>query len=530
MTDAAIANSRSMSAVSTALTKLFNSRWAPAIAAMPILATVYQTLVLTDLTDDVVRLGIDGDHYSMIWTSVAFGVSTIFGIFLGMWSMARFGSRDTLVVGLVWFAVGNFLCGAAVDVPTMTGAKLVEGIGKGLVIILCRATLYRQFESTVMLAMGFYGVVAYASRPTTPLLTAIVNDVASWRWIFWINVPLALAAIPLVRACFKPDRPPKPLPLRISWGAVALFAAWIVSIIFVFGWYRKWGGWTSNSFAITAVFAVCAPLILAAWLGGGSPMSEHFRRILRTRGYILAMGVRMLLLVQLLAVLSFIAKYCLLLRDYPRDVTGWLLAPASLTMAASTILTFVFHRRALRHIWLLVAVLGCATCLWWMSSLDQYSSKYEVALMVGCWGLFVGLFPPVFLQDEVENLDRRDALYAGALAILGLLLPLTIIPTTASNVVSAWGDRAADAQRMSLQENRPEVEHASLKTVDYYVQRGVEPADAKLLAGAVLGGQVKADAVTHGIQSGLRYLSIVVGGLGLVITGLLMQYQRTKPP
>jgi hypothetical protein len=134
----------------------------------------------------------------------------------------------------------------------------------------------------------------------------------------------------------------------------------------------------------------------------------------------------------------------------------------------------------------------------------------------------------VFLQDEVENLDKRDALYAGALAVVGLLLPLTIIPTTASNVVSAWGDRAADSQRMSLQENRPEVEYASLRIADYYVQRGVEPADAKLLTGAVLGGQVKADAVTHGIQSGLRYLSITVGGLGLITTGLLMQSQRAK--
>jgi hypothetical protein len=81
---------------------------------------------------------------------------------------------------------------------------------------------------------------------------------------------------------------------------------------------------------------------------------------------------------------------------------------------------------------------------------------------------------------------------------------------------------------MNLQENRPEVESASLRIADYYVQRGVEPFDAKSLTGAVLGGQVKADAVAHGIQSGLRYLSLIVGGLGLVITGLLVQSQRAR--
>src|SRR5262245_7282960 len=150
MAGAALANSRPTSTVSAALTRLFNSRWAPAIAVVPILATVYQTLVLTDLTDDVIRLGIDGEHYSMIWTNVAWGVATIFGVFLGIWGMVHYGSRDTLVAGLVWFAAGNFLCGAAVDIPTMVFAKVVEGIGKGLVIMLCRATLYRQFDRMVI--------------------------------------------------------------------------------------------------------------------------------------------------------------------------------------------------------------------------------------------------------------------------------------------------------------------------------------------------------------------------------------------
>ena len=113
-------------------------------------------------------------------------------------------------------------------------------------------------------------------------------------------------------------------------------------------------------------------------------------------------------------------------------------------MAISTFLTTWFHRRALRHFWLLIGVVGCAACLWWMSSVDNFTSKGQVALMVGCWGLFVGLFPPVFLQDEVEGLDRRDFLYGGALAIVALAVPIVIIPTMTSTIVSAWSDRALD--------------------------------------------------------------------------------------
>src|SRR6266576_3747231 len=87
--------------------------WLAAAAVVPILATVYQTLVLTDVTADVIRKGIDAEHYSMIWTNVCWGVATLYGVFAGIWAMARFGGRDTLLVGLAWFALGNLVCGAA---------------------------------------------------------------------------------------------------------------------------------------------------------------------------------------------------------------------------------------------------------------------------------------------------------------------------------------------------------------------------------------------------------------------------------
>jgi MFS family permease len=388
--------------------------------------------------------------------------------------------------------------------------------------VICRSLLYRQFDRMVIVAIGFYGVVAYATRPTTPLVTAWVNDALSWRWIFWVNVPLGLLAFPLVLRFVKPDRPPRPLLLRIDWIGVTLFTAWIVSLTFLFGWYRKWGGWTSNAFAATAILALVLPILVVMWVGSGLAVSEHFRRMFRVRIYVLAMCVRMLLLVQLLAVLTLMAKYCVGLRDFPRDVAGWVLAPVTLTMATTTFLTTWFHRRALRHVWLLVGVVGCAVCLWWLSYADNFTSKAEVAMMLGIWGLFVGLIPPAFLQDEVEGLDRRDSLYGGAVAVVFLVVPIVVIPTMTSTLVSAWADRAADAQRMNLRENDPALQDSSDRIADYYRQRGVSGPELSQQTSTVLGSQVKSDAVTHGIQSGLRFLSLMVGGIGLVVTALLI--------
>jgi hypothetical protein len=105
--------------------------------------------------------------------------------------------------------------------------------------------------------------------------------------------------------------------LRIDWVAVTLFVAWVVSLIFTFGWYRKWGGWSSNAFMATALLSLLLPVALGVWVGTGLSPDEHLRRMFRVRVYVLAMCVRMLMLLQLLAVLTLMAKYLVGLRDYP---------------------------------------------------------------------------------------------------------------------------------------------------------------------------------------------------------------------
>src|SRR5258706_2706740 len=92
------------------------------IAVVPVLFSVYQTVVLTDVTSDLIRKGIEGDSYQMLWTNVAWGVSVIYGLFGGIAWMARYGARSGLTVGLAVFALGNLLCGAAVDVPSLCAA------------------------------------------------------------------------------------------------------------------------------------------------------------------------------------------------------------------------------------------------------------------------------------------------------------------------------------------------------------------------------------------------------------------------
>jgi hypothetical protein len=87
--------------------------------------------------------------------------------------------------------------------------------------------------------------------------------------------------------------------------------------------------------------------------------------------------------------------------------------------------------------------------------------------------------------------------------------------------VSAWTDRALDAERLNLRPNRPEVAESAARVAGYYQQHGVGEAESFQMASGVLGGFAKTEAVAHGIQSGLRFLSLIVGVLGLLMMALL---------
>jgi DHA2 family multidrug resistance protein len=339
----------------------------------------------------------------------------------------------------------------------------------------------------------------------------------SWRWMYWFYVPIAIVGMVFVWRFFRPDRPPKPVTLSVDWLAPNLFVVWVVAVVFAFSWYRKWGGWTSNAFALTVILCVTLPVVLVVYLGSNFSPDEHLKRLLRTRVFVLSMTVRGLMLTQLVGVLTIVGLYAIELRGYDRTTAGWLMVPTTLAMASTTALTTWFHRRSLRHVRLVVGFVGAAACVWWLSSLDNFTPKEHVALILACWGAFLGLIPPVFLTDEVEGLPRKDMLYAGALTLVGIVTPIIIVPTATGTVIKAWSDRALDTYRLNLSTNRPAVSEAAAHVADYYLQRGLSGPALQQEIGTVLGTFATVESVAFGFRCGLRFFSLIMLGLGLPV-------------
>ena len=507
------------------------------VAVMPILGTVYQTLVLTDLADDVIRRGIESDSRDGIWLSAVWGLFTIYGVFGGVGISKKLGARNTILLGTGIFVLGNLLCGMATSFSAMLFARGVEGIGKGMTIVLVRSYLYSRFDRMLLSAVLLYGSLAYATRGSSPLIAAMINEALSWRWIYWINIPFGLLAMALIYSLLPADQPQsarlkkstenstgeaKSKAPEIDMLFINALVFWLISLLFVFGWVREKGGFTSNTYTAIVIFSGLLFAFLAIRLVINIRRGNQMSRIIRSKTYLCAMSGRMLLLLHLAAVMGILSKYMVNLRGYPRETAGWVYVPVTCALALSFWICVQIKHRDWRHLTLVIGGTGTSASVLWLSQIDLATPGYHISFVLTIWGFFLGMLPASFLIDEVECMRKEDMPIAGAFAIVCLAAPLIIIPALMSTAVSNGSDIAFEAQRRNIRSGRPVVQATLERSAILLSDKGFDGEQTAALSFGAIGAMVKLQSTAMGIQGGLRGLGLATGLLGAIISLILL--------
>ncbi len=172
------------------------------------------------------------------------------------WVADRFGAKHVFRGAILVFLGGSILCGLSDSLWQLVAARILQGMGGAMMVPVGRLVLLRSVAKAEMVgAMAWLTVPALIGPVIGPLLGGFITTYFHWRWIFWINVPIAILGLVLVTR-FIPDLP-QPRPPRFDAAGFALTAVGLVGLMFGFETIGRdivpvWG-----SAALLTVGAVC---------------------------------------------------------------------------------------------------------------------------------------------------------------------------------------------------------------------------------------------------------------------------------
>jgi EmrB/QacA subfamily drug resistance transporter len=171
----------------------------------------------------------------------------------------RLGRRQIFVIGLAIFTIASFLCGIAPNATMLNFFRGLQGVGGSAMFACSLALIAQEFQGAERAtAIGAWGATIGGAVAVGPLVGGVVTEGLGWEWIFFVNIPIGLAAIFVSLTQIENVAAPDPDP--IDWGGLVTFSGGL--FLLIFGLIRgNPEGWSSTQ--IVASFAGAAALLIA---------------------------------------------------------------------------------------------------------------------------------------------------------------------------------------------------------------------------------------------------------------------------
>jgi EmrB/QacA subfamily drug resistance transporter len=232
-------------------------RWILVLAALAAFMTALDTLVVTTALSTI-RRDLGASVEQLEWTVNAYNLSFAVLLMTAAALGDRFGRRRFFAIGIVLFVVASAACGLAPSVGALIVARAVQGAGAALVTTLGLALVGAAFSPERRgAALGIFFAVNGLAVAGGPLVGGAVTQGIAWEWIFWLNVPIGLAVIPLVLTRMPESRGPYS---RLDLPGLALVSGGVLGLVWglVRGNDAGWG-----SFEVVGALAGGLALLVA---------------------------------------------------------------------------------------------------------------------------------------------------------------------------------------------------------------------------------------------------------------------------
>ena len=502
------------------------------IAAAVMLATFMEVL---DTSIAAVALpyiagSLSASNDEATWVLTSYLVANAIVLPASSWFSLRFGRKRFLLFCIFLFTASSFMCGAATSLGMILLARALQGAGGGALQPLSQAILLETFPPHKRgMAMAVFALGVVVAPVLGPTLGGWLTDTYSWRWAFYINIPVgAFAVFMISRYVEDPPYIKEAHPGKFDGLGLGLLAMWLgaLQIILDKGQEDDWFGATWIRWA-TLVLLVSFVAFLIREFRHHQPLVDL--RVFRHRNF--AMGCLLIGLfgAAIYGLITLLPLFYQELMGYTALAAGWAVSPrgvgAILAMPMIGYLTAKIDNRLL---------IGFGFCLFaitslWFSEVNleigQWSFLWAIVLSgFGSGCVFVPLSTTAMAFLKNEEIGNASGLY-NLLRNIGGSIGISIVNT----IVARHEQLHRNELGASLSLGRPEVRGAVTGIQQYLGAQGASPSTAAQQAYGLLDHSLSAQARLWSYVDDFRYMALVCFACIPIVFALKKSVGRGRP-
>jgi MFS transporter, DHA2 family, multidrug resistance protein len=312
------------------------------------------------------------------WALTSYLVANAIVLPMTGWLASMFGRKRLLMTSVVGFTTSSLLCGLAPNLSSLIVFRIIQGLTGGALQPLSQAVLLEAFPPQDRgKAMGFWGLGIVVAPILGPVLGGWLTDSYSWRWVFYINIPVGIVSIIMTKMYIFDPPYLRAESRKVDYWGIGMLAVGIGALQFVLDKGQQEDWFSSNLIVILSIVAVVTLVALVVHeLRTPDPIVDL--RVFKIRSY--AVGVFLMTVVGFVLYGSLVLLPIMLqtLLGYPSFQAGVAMAPRGIgsffMMPLTGALTGKYDARKLLSIGLCV---GGGTLLW-MANLNLQAGYWDI--------------------------------------------------------------------------------------------------------------------------------------------------------